>query len=570
MNAVWRPSKLAFCCLVAGSLVGCSLDYATPASGDNLGAADLWASLSLVGEATRYVLPGGTAELAVRYTSDEGGAVVGVPVQFALLASDAESYEQPDAGTQPPGASLTPHVPLTDEEGVARVLLTVGSTAGKFTVRARAEGTAPVYIEVIVGAAPESTLSVHVTYEGARDVVARSATVVESMSCDQARSANQYGMQVRVQEKPEDALEFSLAYGLPYAVLAWGRDATGAELASGCVEITPDQSRGDHEVTVRLEDSLLRLMGHHALSFDFSLSVPAARIASVARAQGEGLAPEASEHPRAHVFLDAVEAVLRARAQDMKAAQVADKRSDGTLDLAALEALLEEHGASVQEAASALGERVASLGERLTADASYGVGASPNVPMAVTLDSFTARSQDGRPSVAFHMLPGAMLPTVSVLAAYDDARAVVDFTTLRVHLGLGSYARSLLEARASSSPTWLEDEFADVAGCAWAKTWIESALPEECDPACAESVCGEALGSMLDKVRTAWSALDVDHPAITLRGVLAARDRDRDGWVDDLGPSVLLGNWGKAQDADESEEVSAELRTPSQENVITL
>jgi hypothetical protein len=238
--------------------------------------------------------------------------------------------------------------------------------------------------------------------------------------------------------------------------------------------------------------------------------------------------------------------------------------------VAALEDLLDEHDASVQKAAAELGKRVARWGERLTAEASYGVGASPNVPMAVTLDSLTARSLDGRPNVAFHASEGAMLPTVSVLAAYDDARAVVDFTALRVDLGLGSYARSLLDAQASSSPSWLQEQFAEVAGCAVAEAWIENALSAECDPACAESVCGAALGGMLDKVRTAWSALDVDHPAITLRGLLAVRDRDRDGWVDDLGPSVLPGNWGKAQDADESETVSAELRTPTQESVITL
>jgi hypothetical protein len=42
---------------------------------------------------------------------------------------------------------------------------------------------------------------------------------------------------------------------------------------------------------------------------------------------------------------------------------------------------------------------------------------------------------------------------------------------------------------------------------------------------------------------------------------MAARDRDRDGVVDDLGPSSLplLGNWGRAADAEEEDVVSAEL-----------
>src|SRR5262249_12483561 len=156
----------------------------------------------------------------------------GVPIEFAVAATEADDGDRPEADASvsvPSGIFLVPDLATTDTNGVAGTRVMVGTTPGVFQVRARAPGSNLVFFDIEVSAALSPTVSVWVVYDGLREISSRSAAVLPGLTCEQALSASKNGYQVRTVEGAEEALTFSLAPEVTYAVVAWGRDSTNAE-----------------------------------------------------------------------------------------------------------------------------------------------------------------------------------------------------------------------------------------------------------------------------------------------------------------------------------------------------
>ncbi len=557
---------------LAGTFVGGCADDAAPTA-TSLTDGGMYAGLSVVGEPTRVVLPGGTEELVVSYAGASG-----TPVEFAVLAPEVEADRSSAEGalSVPPGASLEPANALVDGSGLALTRLTVGSTPGTFRVRARIPGVAPVFFEVEVSAAQKPSLSVFVRYEGLREVVSRSATVLAGVSCGEELPADKANVEVHTADDPKTALEFFLVPKVRYAVLAWGRDASGAAQAYGCVEhtasLTDDKASAEAVVYVDIEDRALRFAGSYSLELVLDLSNSMARLSQVAEEAARTLLGE-EEHADAALYLDAVHETLVELGKTSEAALWAERRAGV---VAGLSAALSQKGAGLEASATELGQGLTRIGRSLSVRAALGVGAA-NVPMTLAVTSLVARSMEG--TVAFDLMSNfsKLAPSAQILATYDDARAQVNVQNLGIGLGLGTYGGALLDALAArvEAPSYAPALRAS-AGCDPASVFVvnEPALQEGeaplCDAACAAQACDRVLTELVEEVRAAMTPLDAEHATISLTGPVSAHDREGDETIDDLGASALTGNWGKAAGASAEDGVSATLSSVPSENALTL
>jgi hypothetical protein len=353
--------------------------------------------------------------------------------------------------------------------------------------------------------------------------------------------------------------------------VAWGRDSTYAEVASGCEEIIVKapmvQEDASKTLVVTIEDKRMRLVGK-SFPVDLALDLDAsmARLASIAQSQAEAVFPSA-QNGEAKAYLDIAHDVLMAQNQAAKAATLQSQITAGTIQ--SLADVLSANKAGIASTAAALSTLLTSVGKNLSVQANYGVGAV-GVPMTLTVGALLARSEDG--SLAFDLMAisGDMAPTATIAASFDDARAEVDVQTLSIALGLGNYGRALLDALGKDDAKWTVTRFAGAAGCTAVANWLaQNASVSDggaplCDKACSASVCSEVTSRVVAAARTGFSVqLDGEHPAISLTGKLSAHDRAGDESVDDLGPSPVSGNWGKskASDTEKEDAVTGELKS---------
>ena len=571
------------CLLAMGGLsAACS---AMPDRTGGLHAEDMGTdTLVPVDDTTQVLAPGSERKLHVRY---RGEYPAGREVEFAVVALETsdDEYETaaevgPDAGVMaPPGGSLAPDRVTLFIDGEASTTLTVGTTPGRFRVRARVEGADPVFFNIEVSEAYPRPLSVKVQYDGLRSVVSRSATALAGMDCEQAKMADTSRAEVRTLDMPDGMLSFSLMPQQTYAIMAWGRDGTNAELANGCMVVTSgapaDNAKGDLATVVNIYDTPMRL-SDSTFPVELGLKVDAsmARLASVTTAEVQKLLP-AAPNAEAKAYLDTVHGVLVASNTDN--ATLLQTKRDASME-GSLAAVLSTNKAGLLPAASALSTLLTSFGKNLAVHANYGVGA-PGVPMSLTVSKLVTRSEDG--SLAFDLMTvsGGMSPTATILADFDESRALVDVKTLSITLGVGTYGRALLDALAKGNEEWFVARLGGAAGCAAVQDWLandssvrDGANAPLCDQACAALVCKAATKSVADAARTGFSQFDVDsgsaHATISLAGKLSAHDRVDDDAVDDLGPSPVTGNWGKAEGAEKEDTVSGEWK--SQESTLTL
>jgi hypothetical protein len=542
-----------------------------PSLSDN---ADL---LTALDRDTLQVLPGGMITLAVRYESTEF-AVAGKTVEFAVITpeySEGVAADSDAAVAPPPGAALSRPSTPTDAEGTAETLLTVGSTLGTFQVRARVEGVEPVFFTIEVTEAAQPTLKVHVEYDGLRTLAAYSATAIRDGICGKVEvDGTSTGAEVRTVNLPTNQLNFTLG-NHDYAILAWGRDATNATQAVGCTQLKANEATEDDDeaariVEVPLTDRKMRLQGPYPIELVLSLDASLKRLGELVTERATLGLPD-SDHPEADLYLDAVQQVLSDNGEGSKADQVEAARSS---ELASsLETALGESGYAA--AALALTDVLEDVGNSLAVQASFAVGA-PGVPLSLTVNALVARSNEGKVAFDLMAISGNSAPAATITAEYDDLRAQVDVTALGISLPLGTYGRALIDANAQVDPKWYVTRLAGPAGCAALSSWLasEPALQEGgaplCDGACASQVCETVLGDLVSSVQTEFLRLDVEHPAINLGGAISAHNRLGDERstsaepvfkVDDLGPSTLKGNWGKAMGASEDDAVSASVVT---------
>ncbi len=518
------------------------------------------------------MLPGATEDLEVSYAGASG-----TPVEFAVLAPEADVDRGPaEEPAVSPGASLDPANALVDGAGRARTRLTVGSTPGTFRVRARILGVEPVFFEIEVSPVAQPSVAVLVRYEGLREVSSRSAAVVLGMSCsDELPIEKPNNVEVRTSDDPKMQLEFPLVPKAKYAILAWGRDSTGAVQAFGCAEhtalLTDDKLDAESVVYVDIDDRPLRFVGSFPLELNLDLSASMARLGDTTEAAARAQLSD-EEFANAALYFDAVQATLEGLNKTAEAEQWAAQRASV---LAGLDAALAPKG--IELAGSELAQALQRIGKSLSVGGTLGVGAT-NSLMELSIHSLVARSMEG--TLAFDLMTSfaKLTPSAQILASYDDARAQVQVQNLGISLGLGAYGAALLdgllarEASDANVPAWR-----GAAGCDALSAFVtgEPLLSHAgaplCDAACALSACDTVLRTFLSDARAAMAQLDSQHGTISLTGPVSAHDRGNDDTIDDLGPSTLNGNWGKPDDDDSVEDgVSATLMSVPSESALTL
>ncbi len=500
-------------------------------------------TLVFQGERTVTLIPNAMTLLSVQYLDAQGMPVAGKEVDFSLTGAAS-------------GASLTPAAALTDGQGFATTKLRVGSMQADLQVRATSDDGALDHIDVSVVDVPATTLSVQVSYAGKRMLAVYTVTALNGQACAQASGADVTGDVVytvpsSMAPSTDQVVKFPRSAGLAMAVLAWGKDETGAKLARGCTDVAADASSAhdDGTVSVALSDTPMSLDGQLPLELELNLAAPTARFADAAtRAVDAALSPSGgyAMFAEADYYLDAIAAQLAQQSASDAVSKLASLRSGTTLS-ASLSPALSKAGVGPKAVATSLGGLLASRGAALTLRTSYDAGqlAPPS--------GLSAMSADGTKSLSLSVQPNAPLRS-----RFDAGLAELLIDGLEIDLGLGSYGRALLGALDAQDAASLQSSLASASGCrdvvaAW---WAKSEAAGLADASMVTAGCEQAVKNLRSAIETGLSALDDQHAMIQLNGSAQLYDRTEDGLVDDLGPSDLNGSWG-------GDSVVAELRVPA-------
>lgn len=492
------------------------------------------------------LLPGATVELAVRLRSVSGEPVSGMVVDFALAGMSL-------------GGSLTPARITTDAMGLAKTKLRAGTMAGTLQVRAASEGALSTTLNVIVSAALPSEARVRVEYEGQRELASYTITAVKGESCDRALRERLSGEIVHRIEHEDEAVDLDVEPGASAAVHAWGSDETGAPLARGCVDIsvprTADQAARITNVSVPLRDVALLLDGELPIELAVTVTAPLKRLSdTLESAVDRALSPSGryTLFSEAEYYLDAVAAELRARGQLESLSKLDAARKDAALP-ASLAPALTNSGRGPSALAARVGSLLAERGSLLLVSATLR-GAEGGSVLAI--------SANGDETTA--SLPLVAMPSLMLKARFDEARAVLRLDELRLGLGLGDYARTLLASLRESEPADFASDLREAAGCsAVFAPWAATQLATVCDQACALAACEGAVEQLYAAMERSLVEVDAAGSAISLMGAVPVHDRTDDGGVDDLGPVQLQGGWSPGG------AVSGQLREPTR-NALTL
>lgn len=529
---------------VLGLLLGC-------ASGDLTGndrATSDGAGHTLTIEGTGSsvaVMPGATVELAVRYVDETRAPVSGVTVDFTLTGMAS-------------GASLKPPQVVTDLQGVARTLLHAGSTPGTLQVRAATADAKPVYVMVLVGEALAAELKVGLAYAGARALASYTIAAFDGVRCEHALTLDSAEALVHRVESLDEEVHFELAPGFSTAIVAWGSDETGAPLARGCSEALAPVS-GEREapvvnVDVTLRDTSLELGGSTDIELGLNVASVMKRLSdTAARAVQRAVSPEGryAMFGEADLYLDAIAAELAARSSADAGTKLEAARASSTLS-ASLAPALTKAAVGPSALAAEVAAQLADRGSLLALSSSLaGAALGP-------VRAWSAHSRDGSRMIAL-----SEPPPVSLRASFDQARAELTVSELRVELGLGRYGKTLLQALRGEDERAFDEALADAAGCSTVVApWAETQLVGICARECAVAACQRMVSELASAIEQGLGELDAPGQPLTLSGSVAVHDRTNDGLVDDLGPASLGGSWG-------SDKVSGELREPSR-NALAL
>ncbi|MET0341368.1 MAG: Ig-like domain-containing protein [Polyangiales bacterium] len=468
------------------------------------------------------VQPNESVELRVRYRDAAGRGIAGIEVDFAL-------------SEVAPGASLAPWRTVTDDDGVASTRLTVGSMPGQLVVRAGARQTGTVYMQVHVGEVVKTHLAVRVAYAGTRNVSAFIVSAVPTLACAQALASGAVGDVVHRFGGGAQEVGFELDARERSAIVAWGRDASGGQLARGCTEFAPSSTAASEaSLVLALDDTPLRIDQPVPVALRLRVTESAARLDALAReVVSTMLAPYAAD-AQAALYLEAIAARLNV--------------APATLDArrASLTANLARADVGPVPLADTLGAVLARRGAGLVLETRFDVDASP------TVEALHALALDDGALVALAPRPALTLRTK---LATDEARVVVE--SLRVELSLGAFGKALL--RGLDADETFVDQLEAAAGCrAVVGPWTESEGLGTA--AVGEAACTEVMADVRARYDEALDAL-VRAP-LELSGTLVARDRSEDGAIDELGPSPIAGSWI------DDDPVQGEVRAPVQTTLV--
>jgi hypothetical protein len=547
--------RLILALLFASSLGGCGSDAGFGDYG--VDRAESGSTLEILGESSVQLLPRSTLKLEVRYRDERGRPVSGVPVELVF----ENSVDPLDELGIAPGASLSTDQPLTDEEGIARSVLSVGSEPARFRVRANAQGAEPVYLQVEVLEVDVRTVQIEARYTGLRRVVRRTVTALAELNCAAALAAGVSGEVSLSYEDPKGSVGLELAPGVSYAVVAWGREAKGSKLAQGC-EVIDVPEEGDADlgvVLIELSDLPMLLTGvFQDVSINADVAAPVARAAKALRDAGLDALPDTASADGDYL-LDQLEAYLRDKARFADADAIAEARV-AEADLASsLDAGLEAQGAGPSIWLGGVASLLSSYAQTLHATVTYAAASTPGVPMTLSIAMLSARGQSMN---ALGLMPEVDDVTASIEALYDDARALVVVSELSIELGLGRYAGLVLTKLGAAKGARLAEQLPTQAGCDVFEAWgaARGSIHDHCDAGCRAAACALAYESLEGSLRAGLVPLDGEHPRLRLGGELDAFDRKiEDGIIDALSATELRGTWAEGDTA--SDGVSATLET---------
>jgi hypothetical protein len=180
-----------------------------------------------------------------RYTGAGDRRLPGEKVSFFIVADTA-------LGETAAGASLSDAEVLTDEDGVARVSVTGGSTRSMFRVRATAAFAPAMTYYVSVSDAGFVALEVTPERAGFRPASDFGSVEIRlyASTCGAVLPPTAAGQPPETPMPPRTATAFAETVQFPLlpadtglAVLAWAPAPGGAILAAGCVDLAPAQLR---------------------------------------------------------------------------------------------------------------------------------------------------------------------------------------------------------------------------------------------------------------------------------------------------------------------------------------
>lgn len=223
--------------------------------------------LEIVGESTFSLEYGVSTDLVVRYSFEDGTAISGAPIVFAI---------QGDAGD----ATISSGSVETADDGTARVRLRASSSDASFSVKATAPNRDDVSFLIAVSADPAGSIAIELSYGGAQTFDEFVPFLFRGLSCD-ALNPEALPMAIR-----EGAASASIRDPLGFVGLPVANDYTVAVVARiggqvagfGCsvgVEVLP---RMETRVIVNILDHEqgASFLGTYDLSnqFDFSGALP--------------------------------------------------------------------------------------------------------------------------------------------------------------------------------------------------------------------------------------------------------------------------------------------------------
>ncbi|MFN3198856.1 MAG: hypothetical protein ACE366_10655 [Bradymonadia bacterium] len=178
-----------------------------------------------------------------------------------------------DLGPAADGSGLGSTQVTTDAAGLATFELLAGAVDTRFTIEASADGAAPVYWTIAVGAAPGGSLTVIIEASAAPDHAY--VGLHQSPGCNAAEGgapAMQQVGPVDLQPPTTSVNVGDLAAGVVVSVAVTGHDASGQAVAFGCVDGVQIKGSDETVVRVTIDDAPLNVGGTFAVVHNFDLT----------------------------------------------------------------------------------------------------------------------------------------------------------------------------------------------------------------------------------------------------------------------------------------------------------
>jgi len=490
------------------------------------------AVLELVSEPALTLLFGDDADLAVRYTEQDGSPIAGATLGLALVGRAHDS-------------TLDELEMTTDADGVASGRVIAGHVSSAFRVRVTAPRAIPVHVDVSVGDAGFGGLVVEMSYDGERRIVERAIDVYARGSCGDTRTTTGPGdRSTTLTPGTSEARFFALPVlpaGESYAVVGRGRGPGGEMLAWGCTDAVALEADVNTSVAVAIHDLALIVDGDYSVEADLETPVPARTLAEAASTSGTEAIDAAGGDGA--FLLDVLEAALRAAGLTSAADDLAMRRVAADLD-AALDLRLADAGTSPSASAAVLATTLGERTERLAISGALSVADA--VPVW-TMSAVSAHaSAPSSPRLSLDLSALGIEPDAAMSATWLLDEDAMQLDELRVTLPLGSVAVASLAALAAERRV---DGTAGLllatSGCETWQSWAseQASISAACDSECLLSACKNALEEIATRIESFLASLDAERAVITLAGRVALEDTEGDLRVDFMAGGELAGEW---------------------------